>query len=94
MAPLQEIDLNVVPGMDLTPSKRTKIVGLALGGHIPGEISEATKIPESTIRDTINKDPARTKGYSTLGRGIKKTYNHVFVRNLLRFVRTELKATY
>jgi hypothetical protein len=94
MPGLPEIDLGYRPGTQLTPSKRNKIVGMRLGGYTPQEIASATKIPLQTIRNTISLDPIRYKGYSLPGRGLKPTYDHVFERNLLRFVRTNLKATY
>jgi hypothetical protein len=67
---------------------------MSLAGATPKEISSATKIPLQTIRNTIILNPKRSKGFSLFGRGMKQTYDNVFERNLLRFVRTNPKATY
>jgi hypothetical protein len=43
------INLGYRPGVQLTPSKRNKIVRMRLGGSTPKDIAEATKIPLSLV---------------------------------------------
>jgi hypothetical protein len=94
MVTVRSIDLGVVPGIELTPSKRNKIVGASHFGATAKQISNLYKIPLSTVKDTIRLEPLRNKGKSLPRKGRPKEYDHVFVRNLLRFVRTNPKVTY
>jgi hypothetical protein len=82
-----EIDIGYVSGKHLSPQKRRFLVGMHTGGSTAREISAKTKIPLQTIRDTIKLDPLRDNGVSIPGRGMPITYDHVFERNLVRFVR-------
>jgi transposase len=86
--------LAVIRGLDLTPSKRNKIVGAAHFGCSIREISQRYKIPFSIVRDTIQKDLIREKGKSLPGRGDKSIWTPTFERRLLRLVRANPKATY
>jgi hypothetical protein len=94
MSSLPEINLGYVPGIHLTSSKRKTIIGMSLGGATPKDISSVTRIPLQTVRDTIILDPLRLKGKSLPGRGMHKSCDYVFERNILRLVRTNPKATY
>ena len=64
MPSVYSVDLGVIPGIELTPSKRNKLVGASLFGATPTQISRATKIPLSTVKDTLRLNPVRHKGHS------------------------------
>ena len=94
MPSVYSVDLGVIPGIELTPSKRNKLVGASLFGATPTQISRATKIPLSTVKDTLRLDPVRHKGHSQKRSGRPKEWDRAFERSLLRFVRRCPKATY
>jgi hypothetical protein len=62
MPPIHLVDLGIIPGIELTPSKRNKLVGAALFSATPTQILKATKILLSTVKDTIRLNFIRYKG--------------------------------
>jgi len=79
---------------ELSPHKCAIIKGMHLASTPNCEISRLTKTPESTVRATLKLLPARPKGRSRPRSGRPPKLNKVTKRNIIRFVRENVKATY
>ncbi|RFU23623.1 hypothetical protein B7463_g12716, partial [Scytalidium lignicola] len=62
--PLGELNVSITPHKDLDPYIRGKIIGKAEEGTSPAQITKDLKIPDSTVRDTINKAHLRNNSKS------------------------------
>lgn len=92
--PLGQISSNITNRKELNPSVRGDIKGRTACGQNPPTIARALNIPVSTVRDTVQKVVLRNNNYSLPRSGRPLSYSKLDLRNILRFVRTQPKATY
>ena len=90
---LAELDTNITPRKDLSPFVRGIIVGQALEGRKPARIAKELNIPDSTVRDTIEKTLLRNDGFSKPRSGRPDKYSERFKRRLVLFIRKEPKSS-
>lgn len=91
--PLGELDVNITPYKDLDLYTRGKIISKAEEGKFLTQITRDLKIPDSTVRDTINKAHLRTNGKSNPCLGRLDKYSERFKRKLINFVRKKPKSS-
>jgi hypothetical protein len=92
--PLTPLNPNRSFNGHLSPGSRRQIVAEYNCGYTPLAIALGHNLSISTTRYTIKKSAQRTGNATLPKKPRKKTYSHVEERNILRFVRTDPKATY
>jgi hypothetical protein len=79
---------------ELSPHKRSLIEGMYLASIPNCDISRLTQTPESTVRSTVQLLSTRPKGNSLLRSGRPSKIDRVIKRNIIRYCRQNVKATY
>ena len=79
---------------ELSPHKRAVIEGMHLASISKCKISQLTWVPETTVRETIQLIPARSKGTSLKRSGRPPKLDKVLKQNVIRYCRQNVKATY
>jgi transposase len=92
--PLGSISGNRIPGGELKPYQRGKIIGKAEEGASIAKIARDLKCHESTVTYTIQQERLRNEGASLVRASRKKSYSDRDERNILRYVRLNPKHTY
>jgi hypothetical protein len=92
--PLAERNGNSHRGPELSEFERGRIIGIHDAGKKNVEIHRFYSHPQSTVRDTIEKDSIREDGHSTPRSGAPKSWIPAEERRVLRYVRRFPKDTY
>jgi len=89
--PLSVINANIIPYKDLSLYIKGEIIRKVEEGKKLAHITKEFNIPDFIIRDIISLDLLRNKGDSKRCPGRLDKYSDRFKRNLISFVRKELK---
>jgi len=92
--PLGAISGNRLPGYEISPYMRGKVMGQASKGATPTQIAADLKLTRSAVRYTISIDPLRNEGISQPRAARKKSYTNAEERLIIRHVRLNPKDTY
>ena len=76
---------------ELSPATRGKIIGRADAGQWAPQITRATKLPRSTVRDTLSKAPIRPHQHSLPRSGRLEAYSD---NQIPRTVESQPSITY
>jgi hypothetical protein len=79
---------------ELSPHKHIVIEGMYLASISNSKILRLTEIPESTVWSTIKLFSTRLKGHSLPRSSCPPKLDRVTKRNIIRFVRQNVKTTY
>ncbi|KAF4636893.1 hypothetical protein G7Y89_g1182 [Cudoniella acicularis] len=93
--PLGPIGGNITRGKGLTPKMRNKICARAENGHVVAYIIGRYKLSQGAVRYTLDHEASRPETNTSIPRpSVKKTYNYLDERNILRHARQRPQDTY
>src|SRR5215469_4704839 len=92
--PLTPISGNRIAQKELSPHLRGIIIGRSQAGKNPTQIADALNLPQSTVRDTLDKSATRSEGKTIQRSGRPRKLTIREERYILRAVRQLPKITY
>jgi transposase len=92
--PLRVIDGNRRRGNELSPYQRGILIGAARPGITIASLAKDARIPESTIRDTLEKSSSRNNGKTLERSGRPPILTQRASQHILRIIRTDPFVSY